>query len=106
MGGDDIERDTWNIRVHKHIKEYYQKNHISPRQILEEKYYELKDKELPELLKELAKAKTYVAQLEVNVAQLHSDCDTKEHVCGTILDEFKKQGRDIDNITSRDRFLD
>ena len=38
------------------------------------------------------------------MAQLHSDCGTKDRICATLLDEFKKQGRDINNIDHKDRF--
>jgi len=71
---------------------------------LVEFYKICKGKELPEALRRLTEAEANVTQLQRIVTQIRVNCDTKGHVCNTILDAFKKQGRDIDNITSQDRF--
>ena len=63
-----------------------------------------KSKELPEALKRLTEAEKNVTHWQQIVTQIGEDCNTKDMVCNTILDAFKKQGRDIDNITQQDRF--
>jgi len=71
-------RDSWNIRIYSFIKEYYQKKGINPREILEQKYYELKNNELPELLKEKEKLQQRVAQIDEIVTQLNTKNDKIE----------------------------
>ena len=63
-----------------------------------------KGKELPEALRRLTEAEANVTQLRQIVTQLGTDCNTKEHICNTLIGTFKKQGRDINNITKQDRF--
>ena len=71
---------------------------------LVEFYNICKGKELPEALRRLTEAESTVTQLRQIVTQLSTDCTTKDQLCNTLFDLFKKQGRDINNITSKDRF--
>ena len=70
-------RDTWNIRIKPEIKEYYKINNINPREVLEQKYYEMKKNQLPELRKEKERLQMLVAQIDITVAQLEHENELK-----------------------------
>lgn len=102
LGGGSIVRDTWNIRIHAHVKEYFKKRSINPREILEQKYYELKKSELPELLKEKEKLLTRVAQIDTIVPQLEVNCATEISKLDTLSKTYIETGRSIEKPTSKD----
>lgn len=101
--GGSIKRDTWNIRIHSFVKEYFKKKGVSPREILEEKYFEMKNNELPGLLKEKEELLKRVAQIDSIVPQLRADCAT----INSKLDEFCNEyinSRPIEKPDKKDLF--
>ena len=95
---------TWNTRVKRFVKEFFQERGIAGGRLIEEKYFEYKQNELPLLLKERAELLSRVAQIDVSVSQINAECGTNNVICDTIYKQFEKQGRDINNVTKEDRF--
>jgi len=86
------------------VKEYYKENDISCSSILVEKYYEYVENQIPKLLKEKSRLLSRVTQIDEKVTQIYENVTQNNKIVTQILREFKKQGRDIDNVDNRDRF--
>ena len=92
-------------RVYPYIRDYFHKKKLSISDVLSEYYKICKSKELPEMLKELEKARNYVLQIEQNVLQLESECNTNWAKCNTLFEQLNKQdGFDINNLNEQDKF--
>ena len=98
-----VKTTTWNIRLPPHIKEYFQEKGISPREILEQKYIEIKNSELPELLKEKEKLLSRVAQINEIMAQKETKTEltTRQKVVEYVKTSYKPEyfiGQTIEGI--------
>ena len=92
-------------RVYPYIRDYFRKKKLSISDVLYEYYKICKSKELPEMLKELEKARNYVLQIEQNVLQLESECNTNWAKCNTLFEQLNKQdGFNINNLDEQDKF--
>lgn len=91
----------WSARVPPVVKDYLQKKRkLSAGQCLREYYKILKSQELPEKLTELEKARKRVLQLETDVVQLKSQCNTEWDKCNTIFIQLSRNDNfDIHDVT-------
>jgi hypothetical protein len=66
-----------SIRLNSEIKEYFKIRNINLREIIEQKYYEMKKNEIPELLKEKEKLQQRVLQIDEIVIQFENENNEK-----------------------------
>ncbi len=83
-----MKTSTSSVRLSVDIRDYFKKKGINLRDILEDKYYEMKQNELPELLNEKAELEKRVLQIEDIVTHLEQENN-------------KKVQKDINKIKSR-----
>jgi len=94
-----MKTDTQTVRLPVHVKEYFKKHGVNIRTILEQKYYEMKSNEVPELLKEKEKALQRVAQIDSIVPHLQASFNENNNKLDKLCYEFLEH-RDIDNLDS------
>jgi hypothetical protein len=97
-----MKRVVTSVSIPYIVYKYYQDRDKKISKVLVEKYQSDVGNSLVFALKELQEAKDKVLQLEVKVLQLQRDCSTKDGVCSTIFEAFRKD-RDINSPTSQDR---
>jgi len=95
---------TRTVRVPLWVADYFDKKQKSFGRVIIESCQDALNNELPNLLRELKDAREHVLQLEGNVLQAQNQCNTEFEICGTIYNEYLKQGRDPSFTTHQDRF--
>jgi hypothetical protein len=97
-----IDFDPTSVRIKPKIKEYFQIRKINFRDIIEEKYKELRVNELPELLEERKQLIIRLEEIEKLIPKLENDAkDNIDIIDGELFQWYKSQ-RSIDDPTPQD----
>jgi len=95
---------VYSVRIPKFVKEYFDENGLKSSQILIDFYYHIRENQIEKLQEEIQECEICVTNKRIKVTQLMSEVTQNQEICNTLFDVFKKQNRDINNLTQQDRF--
>ena len=89
----NIDKVMVSGRIPLYVKEYCEKNKLSISMVLMKGFDEFRSTDIEHAMSRLEYHEKRVLHWKHIVLQYEQECNTKTHICNTIRDEFKKNGR-------------
>ena len=90
---DTIETKHITIRIPSYVVNYCKKNNISYKEMIMKGFDKFRETDEKHAISRLEYHEDRVLHWKHIVLQKESECNTKNHICNTIKEQFKKHGR-------------